>query len=101
MNLDTATIEFMLEKLAEAGHLSACIDVMLNSTGAHYIMAKRMSVKSWMDGRESNPSKSRFVPETFSFEKPCWEVIWDYLPEQISARVVEFFEEQRCDAGGI
>ena len=97
MAMDLATVETCLEHLAKAGHISACLEILHHCPDAHLALANHMTVDSWGWGSGPNPNHSSRVPEEYRFEYPWWEAIWEYVPDDLSQRVNEFFEEEGCD----
>ena len=96
--MDHKTIEQLIEKLMEQHQEGACVDVLSVVPDAHLIMVKHMTVRDWGWGHSPDPNKEYRIPETFNFESLGWRDIWECLPSEINDRVIEFFEEDGCDA---
>lgn len=92
------TITHLIDALLKKDKLDACLDVLDCCPDAHLIMVSRMSVKTWGWGHSSDPDKEYRIPEEFDFETDAWRTLWEELPSEINDRIVEFFEEQGCNA---
>ena len=89
------TMEWVIFLLCKAGEIASAVEILTSYPDAHLLLVEVMSVKSWGYGGGMNPNESSRIPEEYDFQHPCWQTLWDYLPQPIIEKVNTYFEENQ------
>ena len=88
------TMAWAIFVLAKSGEIAAAVEILHLDPRSCELMASKMSVAKWEHGCPMDPNgKPSKVPDEYSFEHPCWQALWDYLPDDIQEKVNMHFEE--------